>query len=132
MMLSNCIELTMLEMPFELSCVCESCVIPMCVIVSMERTSETSITDTVNIVSQSHSILYPPSDSNSEAQASTRRDVSLETLHDVLVQINLRLLAIEINNSSLNNRFYDIENRMAHFQTVTTTVSCLGEKDQDF
>jgi hypothetical protein len=98
----------------------------------MEIMSETSIADTVNIVSQSHSVVYPPSDGNSETQACSHQDVSLETLHDLLVQINSRLAAIEINNSSLDKRLCDIENRMAQFQTVATTVSSLGEKIRTF
>jgi hypothetical protein len=76
-----------IEVSSERSCVCETCIISVCVIVFGERMLDTSIADTVNIVTRSHFIVYQPSDGNSETQAFTRQDVSLETQHDMLVQI---------------------------------------------
>ncbi|XP_061179393.1 uncharacterized protein LOC133188019 [Saccostrea echinata] len=92
--------------------------------------SETSIADTANILSQSHSVMYPVY-CNDESQTA-QKEISLGTLHDLLLQINSRLAVTENNNTSLDKRLCEIENKMTHFQSITDSITTLNERVNKF
>lgn len=69
-----------------------------------EMTLQTSTSDTINILSQSHSIIYGETmDPNSQTT------VSLDTIHSLLIDINTKLTAIEGNNAALESRLSQIK-----------------------
>ncbi|XP_062577804.1 uncharacterized protein LOC134239653 [Saccostrea cucullata] len=86
--------------------------------------------DTANILSQSHSVMYPAY-SNDESQK-VQKEISLGTLHELLLQINSRLAAIESNNTTLDKRLCEIENKMTHFQSITDSISTLNDRVNKF
>lgn len=86
-------------------------------------TLQTSTSDTINILSQSHSIIYGETmDPNSQTT------VSLDTIHSLLIDINTKLTAIEGNNAALESRLSQIESDVSKIKSVTDTVASLTSK----
>lgn len=86
-------------------------------------TLQASTSDTINILSQSHSIIYGETmDPNSQTT------VSLDTIHSLLIDINTKLTAIEGNNAALESRLSQIESDVSKIKSVTDTVASLTSK----
>jgi hypothetical protein len=65
-----------------------------------------TVTDTTKLLAESHSIVY------GQASENTETDVTLGSIHFLLIQMNAKLSNIELKNDSLENRMTAIENEM--------------------
>ena len=90
--------------------------------------AETSVNDTVEILSQSNSVIYGCDDD----PMMKKGDISLESIYDLLTQINTRLRSIEVNNVSLENRMATIENKMSNFKEISDSISALNHKINNY
>ena len=61
-----------------------------------------SVVDTSKLLAESHSIIYGPNENNG-------CDVTLESIHSLLIQMNTKLTNIELKNDSLESRLSTIE-----------------------
>lgn len=88
-------------------------------------TLQASTSDTINILSQSHSIIY-----GETMDPSSQTTVSLDTIHSLLIDINTKLTAIEGNNAALESRLSQIESAsdVSKIKSVTDTVASLTSK----
>lgn len=69
---------------------------------------QTYTSDTINILSPSHSIIY-----GETIYSNPHIDVSLDTIHSLLVNIKTELTAIECNNA-LKSRLWQIESKVTN------------------
>ena len=86
--------------------------------------TETSVNDTVEIFSQNRSVIYGCDD----VPRMKIGDISLQSIYDLLTQINTRLRSKEVNNVSLENRMATIENKMSNFKEISDSISSLNHK----
>jgi hypothetical protein len=90
--------------------------------------SESTVADTVEILSLSPSVIY----GNTDDSKKKKSDVSLESIHDLLIQINFWLKSIEVNNVSLEKRLREIENNMSNFKSITESISSFDHRINNF
>ena len=62
-----------------------------------------SVVDTIKLLAESHSIIYGQTNENNGY------DVTLESIHSLLIQMNTKLTNIELKNDSLESRLSTIE-----------------------
>jgi hypothetical protein len=86
-----------------------------------------SVSDTAELVSQSHSIIYDQSEvgaDNNEAQ----NEITLESIHSLLTQMNSKLTNIEIKNNSLETRLTEIERKIVSINEIQGALDTLNSK----
>lgn len=97
--------------------------------------------ETTSILSESRAILYGQTESenandNENVSQFDERQITLTSIHSLLIQMNSKLANIELKSDSLDSRLFAIEQKMASFNELQASVNSLKSRvstlDEEF
>lgn len=87
-----------------------------------------SVSDTTALLSQSHSIIYGERSENAECVQNKENQISLVSIHTILIEINSKLSNIETKNNALEERLSAIEEKVVVVNEMQKSLGTMKNK----